>query len=107
MLFDPTTNRLFCGRDIFDGTTLATLGHLHNIDRIIHADQGLILAQRSSRDGTASAVQLESTALTAVSRMPLVRQATTAGTLSYDPASQRLYLSDPHRGRVLSWLYTQ
>lgn len=105
LYFDPTTDRLFCGRDIFDGTTLTRLGHLDGIDHVVHADQAVIVGQRSGIDGTSSAVMLDPTALTLIQRTPLARVDTDRGMLSYDPIEQRLYLSEPGRGRVMSWPY--
>lgn len=105
LFYDPTTDRLFCGRDILDGETLALMGRIDGIDQVVHADQRLIVGQKASRDGTASAVLLDPTALTLLARTPLARLKGADGELSYDPNLRRLYLSEAGRGRVLSWSY--
>lgn len=107
LFYDPTTDRLFCGRDILDGETLTLMGRLKGIDQIVHADQNYIVAQKASQDGTASAVLLDPTALTPIERTPLARLQDADGELSYDPSRRRLYLSEAGRGRVLSWPYPQ
>ena len=105
LFFDPTTDRLFCGRDILDGATLETLGRVEGIDQIVHADQELIVGRMAARGGTTSAVHLDARTLTKVGQTPLIRILGSVGALSYDPLRQTLYLSEPERSRVIVWPY--
>ena len=107
LFFDPTTDRLFCGRDILDGSTLKTLGRVEGIDQIVHADQEVIVGRRAARGGTTSAVLIDAISLVKLSHTPLIRIIGSAGSLSYDPLRRRLYVSEPERGRVIVWPYPQ
>lgn len=107
LFFDPTTDRLFCGRDILDGSTLKTLGRVEGIDQIVHADQEVIVGRRAARGGTTSAILFDARSLVRLSQTPLIRIIGSAGALSYDPLRRLLYVSEPERGRVIVWPYPQ